>query len=355
MFAARSFLASCIAASSLLTACTGDVGDDGDNTKDDGSGASSSGDPSGPGSGGDGTGGGGASAQTSSGGAGATGAASSGGSGGGTGGTDPGQAVCDRWTSDRTGLTEGSWSGSVNACDPGDISADAREDALTLVNLYRWLAALPPVTTDPTRNAKTQACALMMHANGQLSHNPPMSWDCYSADGAQAAGNSNIASTPGVSGVDLYMADPGNDTTIGHRRWILSGSLGPIGLGSTTGASCMWVLGGSGPGAPPFTAWPSPGYFPLQAMQASFVSVDQTGWTIQSDSIDLGSADVTITDGGNDKPVSVASLAGGYGSTYAIKITPQGWTTEAGHTYSVSVSGVSQPIAYDVSVVDCSP
>jgi len=339
-----------------ITACSGDIGDPA---------TSDSSSPSG-GNGGAGatTGGTGASTATGSGGAGAgtgsTGTAGEGGAtttgtgtGTGTGGSSPADAICARWTADRADLGEGTWSGDVAACNAGDVSAQGRANALKLVNLYRFLAALPPVTTDPVRDQKGQSCALMMHANNQLSHSPPPTWTCYSADGAEAAGQSNISSTPGVAGVDLYMADPGNDTTMGHRRWILSGSLGPIGLGTTNGYSCMGVIGGSGSTNQPFTAWPPPGPFPFGAVNASFATIDQTGWTIQSSSIDLGGAVVTITDAGADKPVAVNPLAGGYGSAYAIRMVPQGWTTEVGHTYSVSVAGVSQPIDYDVEVVAC--
>lgn len=285
-------------------------------------------------------------------GGGTSGVGGSGGSGSG-GGQTAADMVCQRWSADRADLGEGTWSGSVASCDPGDVSADGRANALKLVNLYRSVAGLPPVTNDATRDQKAQACALMMHANNQLSHTPPMSWTCYSADGAEGAGNSNISGTAGVAGVDLYMADPGNETTMGHRRWILSGSLGPIGLGSTSGYSCMWVIGGGGSEDRPFTAWPSAGVFPIQAMSASFAPVDQTGWTIQSSTIDLSGAVVSVTDGGEDRPMAVTQLAGGYGSTYAIRMVPQGWTSQAGHTYSVSVSGTSEPISYQVTMVDC--
>ncbi len=193
----------------------------------------------------------------------------------------------------------------------------------------------------------------MMDANNQLSHSPPQSWTCYTSDGAQAAGNSNIATTRGVAAVDLYMVDPGNPGTMGHRRWILSNGLGPIGLGSTTSYSCMWVIGGSGGGNNPWTAWPPPGPFPIGAVSPSWSSIDDTGWTVQSDSISLNGAQVTITDGGNNRPVTVSNLAGGYGSSSAISMIPQGWNTTVGHTYDVSITGISSPISYQVEVVAC--
>ncbi|MEX1368718.1 MAG: CAP domain-containing protein [Nannocystaceae bacterium] len=272
-------------------------------------------------------------------------------------GPHPGEVelMCNRWTSDRADLDEGTWSGSVASCDPGDISASGRANALRLLNLQRFMVGLPEVSTDPGRDASAQACALMMHANGSLSHNPPMGWTCYSPDGAGAAGSSNISTGPGVLSVDLYMVDPGNPTTLGHRRWILSNSLGPVGLGSTSSYSCMWVIGGGGGGSNAWTAWPAPGPFPIEAVDPlGFSSLDETGWSIQSDGIDLSGAQVTITTGaGEPRPVSVTVLAGGYGSSTAISMIPQGWSTEVGTTYHVQVDGVGMPIEYDVHVVDC--
>ncbi len=270
-------------------------------------------------------------------------------------GTPDHQELCDRWNGDRASLSEGSWSGSVGACNAGDISDEGRENALRIVNLYRWLANLPEVDHDASRNAMTQDCALMMHANGALSHNPPESWTCYTGDGASAAGNSNIATGPGVMAVDMYMADWGNETTMGHRRWILSNGLGPIGLGSTDGYSCMWVLGGSGSGSNQWTAFPPEGPVPWQMMDCSYESTDSTGWTVQSDGISLGGAQVSITtDDDGELPVDVVDLAGGYGSTSAINILPQGWTSQPGVTYHVAVTGISPTIEYDVEMVDCS-
>ena len=38
-----------------------------------------------------------------------------------------------------------------------------------------------------------------------------------------------------------------------------------------------------------------------------------------------------------------------------LRFNPDGWPTEAGRTYSVSVTGIPMEINYDVSVVDCAP
>jgi hypothetical protein len=252
-------------------------------------------------------------------------------------------------------MNEGTWSGNVASCTVGDISANGRANALKLINLYRWLADLPAVTTDPTRDAQAQACALMMEAQGSLSHSPGMDWACYSAQGAQGASSSNISGGPGVSSIDAYMIDPGNATTIGHRRWTLSNSLGPIGLGSTGpgGSSCFQNLSGTGRAGKMWMAWPPPGIVPLQAFGNSRSHIDDTGWTVQSDNINLAGAQVTITAGGMNMPVTVTQLQGGYGSRYAFRFNPTGWDTTAGQTYAVSVTGIPTPISYQVEVVNC--
>ncbi|MBN2723213.1 MAG: CAP domain-containing protein [Deltaproteobacteria bacterium] len=263
------------------------------------------------------------------------------------------EIVCSRWNQDRMDLSEGTWSGNTASCDEGDISDSGRANALKLVNLYRFLADLPPVTTDPNLDAKAQLCALMMTSNNQLNHFPPESWSCYTADGATAAGSSNLAGTAGVSAVDLYMVDPGNPTTMGHRRWILSNSFGPTGLGSTNSYSCMWAFGNSSAGKQ-WTAYPPPGIFPHGAVGPTWTTIDSTGWTFQSDSINLTGVTVTVTrDGDTVLPVTVTHLGANYGSSYAISMIPDGWTTQAGHSYTVELSNISTPVQYTVEVTDC--
>lgn len=72
--------------------------------------------------------------------------------------------VCNHWKADLTDMSEGVWSGSVATCDPGDISAEGRANALKIFNLYRLIADLPPIQTDPEFDRKAQACALLMRA-----------------------------------------------------------------------------------------------------------------------------------------------------------------------------------------------
>jgi hypothetical protein len=265
-----------------------------------------------------------------------------------------GSPVCARWLADRATLTEGTWSGNVATCSAGDVSAAGRASALRSLNLYRWLAGLPPAVDDAVKNQRAQACALLLDANNQLRHDPPPSWTCWTQEGADGAGSSNIATTRGVAAVDLYMFDPGNATTIGHRRWILSNWVDKVGLGSTSSYSCMSIFGDGNAGKP-WTAWPPPGVVPYAATRSGgFGNVDVTGWTVQSDTIDLSSATVTVREDGIVRPVSVTRLDSWYGSQHAIRFNPSGWTSAAGRTYEITVGNVATPIVYTVTIVNCS-
>jgi hypothetical protein len=273
---------------------------------------------------------------------------------GGGGAPAPSGDLCARWKADRANLSEGTWSGDASTCSAGDMTADARQNAYRLHSLYRFLAGQMPVPMTDEGNRLAQGCALLMMANGMISHMPDSSWKCYTAEAAKTASSSSLSSGGSVSSVDGYMIDPGNPTTLGHRRWILSNMLSGVGFGSSGKFSCQYQPAkGPAAGAKAWVAWPPQGQVPLQALRGAFASIDQTGWSIQSDSVDFKAAQVAVTSAGMALPVTVTQLGSGYGSTYAMSFTPMGWTVAAGKTYHVAISGISKPIEYDAEVVDC--
>jgi uncharacterized protein YkwD len=161
------------------------------------------------------------------------------------------------------------WTGSLAGCLPGVSSASSNAATLRAMNYVRSLAGLAPVTLSPTLNAGAQAAALMMSANGALSHSPSSSWRCYSSAGARAASRSNLAlSYPNITSgqiVDLYMDDPGSgNAAVGHRRWMLNPFVTAVGTGSTDTANALTVIGptSSSRPNPRWVGWPTAGYFP---------------------------------------------------------------------------------------------
>ena len=162
------------------------------------------------------------------------------------------------------------WSGgSLSDCVPGSSSASSNAATLRALNYVRSLAGLAPLRLSSTLNARAQRAALIMSANGALSHDPSSSWRCYTSVGADAAGRSNLAlAYPSIGSgqiIDLYMDEPGGtNTAVGHRRWLLNPFSTVVGTGSTDTANALTVIGptSSSRPNPKYVGWPTAGYFP---------------------------------------------------------------------------------------------
>lgn len=257
------------------------------------------------------------------------------------------------------------WTGSVSGCNAGATSAAAQDATLTAINWFRELSQLGPVSLDATLNAKAQQAALMFTANNALTHAPPDTWTCYTANGADAASRSNIAlasgtlasSASGPRAIALYMKDPGTGNEIvGHRRWILYPPRTVMGVGSTSNANDLVVFGtgtasGTRPAAPLWYPYPTPGYFPAQLEPGG-------RWSITRNGADFSGATVTVTKNGSALPVTVNPVANGYGdNTLSWQVSPGFTLGGADQKYSVTVANVlvgGSPtfITYDVILFD---
>ncbi len=264
--------------------------------------------------------------------------------------------VCARWSEMQAQDQEGEWEGDVNACVPGDMSADWRDRVRLHLNGYRFMAGLNSVQFDERKNRQAQDCALAIHAGGRLIHNLTDDMSCYTDDAALAARKSNLDSRPAIAALSRYMIDPGanNFGAMRHRLWMLAPELGPVGVGSTDRASCLHVIGGNGNiRDPQFVAWPPAGPVPFEATRA-----DQTGWTIHSNAINLSRANISLTVDGEARPIDVRTLDASGTAAWAMAFRPMGWSAEPGVAYTVRVDDVygnnwEGPIEYTVEMVDC--
>lgn len=274
--------------------------------------------------------------------------------------------VCRRWRCASQGIVAATWDGDGATCSAGAIDGDARSRAQELVDTYRFLAGVPPVAQEARWEPAAQACALVAHANAALSHHPPESWKCWSDLAAKTSAVSLIANRSAAVAVPAFIEDPGNETTMVHRRWLLAEELTRIAHGSTSKFACIVVVGSeldasddheaveaivSAPDFRGWVAWPPPGPVPLEAITRD--KLDTTGWTVQSSTVDLDGATVTVTRDGKRLAVDVVKLERGAGSQSALKITPKGWTTEAGKTYAVHVQRGKLAIDYTVEPFAC--
>jgi hypothetical protein len=268
--------------------------------------------------------------------------------------------VCATWRCARREVETVAWSGSTTACDPGDFNAASRIRALELVNAYRFLAEVPPVDREPTWEPAAQECALVAHANARLSHTPAESARCFTPLAAKASFAGLLANRNAPVAIGPFIGDPGNDTTMVHRRWLLQEELPAIGIGSTERYACI-VVDGTGIGekraknvsknARGWVAWPPAGPVPLEVFTAD--EIDTFGWTLQTTTQDLAGAKVEVKVDGMLMPVHTSALEAHRGSFSAIRFVPDGWTTESGRRYDVSVKRGGVEIAYTVEPVGC--
>ncbi len=210
------------------------------------------------------------------------------------------------------------WSGDYESCDPGDTSRQYKAAVRLRVNYFRAMAGVPAdISLSPELNRMAQAAALIMGRNGDLSHFPPDTWQCYSADGATAAGNSNLSmGRSGPGAVMGQMADEGdNNAAVGHRRWILCPQSRTFGTGDVPGtpdyrfrpANALWVVDSYHYNDPrpatrdEFVAWPPPGYVPGPVVFPR--------WSFSYDDADFTEATVRMTANGADIAVRLEPLA----------------------------------------------
>lgn len=174
------------------------------------------------------------------------------------------------------------YTGHVATCVAGTTDQAFRDSLLQRLNWFRRMAGLDLVAERRSHTREAQFAALIMAGQGQLSHSPPESWPCYTAQGYRGASRSNLhfrqttgvwTDHEGVAALDSYMLDHGPDNTgVGHRRWMLSPFLGDVGFGKAYAdqiqSDALHVVGslrrlpGDTRDARDVIAWPPPGYVP---------------------------------------------------------------------------------------------
>ncbi len=254
------------------------------------------------------------------------------------------------------------WTGDVPTGVAGTTSAAFKDDVRRRINFYRALCSLPgDIVFSDTKSAKDQKAALMFARNNSLSHSPPTSWTFYTAEGAEAAGNSNISlGDYGPSAVNGFMRDDGSGNEVaGHRRWFLYSRAQEMGTGDIPpdggypSANATWVIGNAKAApTPQFVAWPNKGFVPHDLVPAR--------WSLSRPGANFAAAIVTMTQGATNVSLSVISRTdSGYGDNTIVWVptgVPSSVTSDL--TYNVTVSGISGsgvPTSYAYTVTLFNP
>lgn len=270
------------------------------------------------------------------------------------------------------------WTGNYTAASAivaaGDTAAAFKEATRVRINFFRALAGVPAVITlSPTFDAMDQQAALMMSANRALQHTGiPTTWTYYTADGAQAAGASNLAlGNAGPDAITAYISDNGtNNAAAGHRRWVFYPQTQQMGTGDVAGdgvnfqsANALWIEDAFVNSARPATRttavpYPPAGFVPYPLVWPR--------WSFTYPNADFSSATVTMTLNGTPIAVALETVnpTGGGETTLvwdyngldpALATThpkPAVDTTYAVTVANVKIAGVAQSFTYNVTVFD---
>ncbi len=232
------------------------------------------------------------------------------------------------------------YTGNDQTCQAGTSSQESRTATLRALNFTRSLAGLTPVVFDAGLNQRAQQTALLMSANGALSHSPGSNWRCYTNVGAQTAGVSNLAlAIPQITSagmIEMYMDDRGaSNIVVGHRRWFLNPFATVMGSGSTDKANAIQVIGPSNPNNPnpAWVSWPTSNYFPAP--------LEPNGrWSLSAGhgGADFSAAQVAMA--GPQGPISVTRFAPKNGYAQPTLVWDVNANLDPNSTYYVSVSNI---------------
>lgn len=235
---------------------------------------------------------------------------------------------------------------NISKCDAGIVNTIGQKIVLQTINYVRRLAGVPDsCSLEPILNQKCQKAALMMTANSDLNHSPPKTWKCYTTEGSDAAGSSNLSLGHAFHDAILgQIEDNGaNNFACGHRRWILNPFCVTFGHGSTNSATSLWVFG-SGYNKRKINynkdkpiMWPSADYFPLALIPSR--------WSFSLASGDFEDAKITVLENGKPIKINIEKLYQGYGLNTVVWYLDKEIIENA--IYIVEISNIKRYEGYD--------
>ena len=244
--------------------------------------------------------------------------------------------------------------------DPGSLTDETLNSALTTLNIVRYIAGLNyNVTLDSSYNEQSQAAALINQINGILSHSPTrpdgMSDSLYSLANTGcrhtnlAVGSANLNTCI----VNSWMNDSSasNISHVGHRSWCLNPKMGKTGFGAAGDYMAMYSMDSSNSSTIKNIAWPA------QNMPVEYFSSDRAWSLFTGQSETSSSVKVTLERKSDGKKWTFSeSSSDGYFnvSDYihngTIVFRPSdidGYND--GDVFTVNVTGVKTPVTYTVT------
>ncbi|MBU6410294.1 MAG: hypothetical protein KGR98_07895, partial [Verrucomicrobia bacterium] len=260
----------------------------------------------------------------------------------------------------------------VSSCTPGHNAPAFVQAELLRINWFRALAGMPAnIQLDPIDDWGSQQMAVIISANNTLNHNPPSTYTCYNTFAAGYAGGDQAIGADGAEATMFFIWDfGGNNSEVGHRRWILYPPETVMGVGDVPGAgtneaaNLTYVFDPASFGArpatrQPYVSWPPEGFVPYQVVFPY--------WSFGLSNADFSGATVSMTSNGVPVSVAIQPYKTGYGENTIVWV-PMGLdaTTEAttfpfdgtDTVYNVTVGNITNNgaiVSYSYNVTSFDP
>ncbi|MDQ3072174.1 MAG: hypothetical protein M3Q97_02760 [Bacteroidota bacterium] len=241
---------------------------------------------------------------------------------------------------------ESGWTGSMEKCDPGTLPQTTYALVARRMNYFRRTAGAPDqAVLRPDLNVLSQKAALIMMANGNLSHHPTANWKCYSEEGAKGAGSSNLSLGYSATGsIAGQMRDDGaGNYSAGHRRWILHPYRKVYGVGVAGTAMALHCFSCTDCNYPDSVmmryegvpvAWPPVDFVPAPLVYER--------WTFSLSEADFSKAKVKMTYKGKEVPLVQEEYQCCYGLSTVVWVPVLPVTGNADAEYTVTVSNIKR-------------
>ena len=242
----------------------------------------------------------------------------------------------------------------------GRLDKKTMQSALNTINQIRYIAGL--------YIKLAQGASVVSAVNGQLTHTPSKPYgmsDVLYRIGAEGAAHSNLAMgyTNIDSGIVLGYMNDGDSTNIdriGHRRWILNPSMKSIGFGFYNNFSATYAHDGAFGNSPEYgVIWPAMN-MPTEYINSDFPWSISLGYEVNPSDVK-----VELTRYRDNKTWQFSNTHSdgyfnvnnaNYGLSGCIIFRPDGIKRYAnGERFGVKITGLSEPISYEVSFFDLEP
>lgn len=239
----------------------------------------------------------------------------------------------------------------------GEVSNESRQNALNLLNMYRYIAGVKTVSITSDGQKYAQGGALVSAINHKIVHGATGPSDMSSELKqicAYGSFNSNLAGGGStLTGmVRRFMLEINGDPDFGHRRQLLKPELSETGFGaavSDTGGTYMATFVNANMNERTVVAYPGENQ-PLEFFGTGYA------WTVTiPGSITASSVLVTVTNTATGKVWKCSTAnnnlrADPDSSTSCIIFQPDEITYREGDRYKVEVTGIPTPITYYVNM-----